>query len=61
MTESICPHCKREIYIAETIDSYADGNVTEYFCRGECSICGRKYRWKEIYLFSNIIDLEEIE
>ena len=60
MNEPTCPNCEYILDHEETIDTYADENVTQYFCRGSCPRCGQRYQWKEIHIFSSIEELEEV-
>jgi hypothetical protein len=54
-----CPNCD---YDLDGIgDRYGfEGDYSWMTMIGTCPICGRTYRWEEIYAFSRIQNLEEV-
>lgn len=59
MYEPTCPKCGDTIEQFDTIDTYYDDDECELFVIGECPKCGQQYRWREVYCFRGIRNLEE--
>ncbi len=55
----ICPYCNVDLDYDEMFDETFDTSVFEAHWSGVCPICNRHFRWKEIYHYSHIENLEE--
>ena len=56
-----CPNCGTYIGEAECIDSELDTNCYSNYMRGRCSNCGRTYNWIDVYVFSHIEHIREVQ
>ena len=58
-----CPHCHTYISEAQFIESEfnEDTNWYEDHMHGRCSNCGRTYNWVEVYVFSHIEHIKEVQ
>ena len=56
-----CPDCGFYPDYDDKIDDEFDGSFYNSFWEGHCPECGKKFRWKEIYIFNGIEDFEEME
>lgn len=59
--EPKCPACDFYLDYDDKIDDELDGSHYVSLWEGRCPECDRKYRWKEIYTFERVEDLEEME
>jgi len=57
----LCPICGKPLssYIYE--DSDGDDFEELNFFSGECEFCCKEFTWTEVYKFSEIRDMEEVE
>ena len=60
MNEPTCPKCGHIIDCWETVDETTDVDAHRILCAGGCSQCGTDYQWWEVYVFSDIENLEEV-
>ena len=57
-----CPNCHTYIGEAECINSEFDENTCyNDYMRGHCSNCGKTYYWIEVYTFSHIEHIREVQ
>ena len=56
-----CQNCGTYIYDAELKDSNWHSKVYYDFMIGQCPKCGKCYSWTEVYKFSNVEDIEEVQ
>lgn len=61
MNEPICSKCGHSIDYFESVDEATNIDVHEILCVGTCPRCEANYQWWEVYKFSHIEALEEIE
>lgn len=60
MNEPTCPKCGYIIDRWETVDESTDVDIHRILCSGGCRQCGTDYQWWEVYVFSDIENLEEV-
>lgn len=56
-----CPNCNTYIGKAECVDSELDINCYSNYMHGRCSNCGRIYSWIDVYVFSHIEHIREVQ
>lgn len=56
-----CKHCGTELEFDDTYDQYCDADIVCLYEVGHCPNCGKEYKWKDYYKFSDYEDLEECE
>ena len=57
-----CPHCDNLLGAVDHYDVYeADVDTTIYYATGRCYVCGKNYRWEEVFKYNHFENLEEIE
>ena len=54
-----CLKCKVELEFDDTVDTWANADYVEMKNIGHCPKCGKLYKWKDIYHFTEFEDLEE--
>lgn len=56
----LCPKCGGIIECDDVFDqsTYDDRHID--YCCGHCATCDTDYQWKEVYEFTEQIDLEEV-
>ena len=56
-----CPNCGSMVFAADTLDGeWYNGNYYNDV-EGTCPICGKSYKWTEVYTFERCEDIEEIK
>ena len=55
-----CPKCGGSIIWDDTYDTDTNNNRHLEYCCGHCATCDTDYQWKEVYEFTEQIDLEEV-
>ena len=60
MNEPTCPKCEYPIDFWATEDECTNYDTHEILCIGSCPHCETRYQWWEIYKFSYIENLEEV-
>lgn len=56
-----CPNCDTYIYDAEIKDTEWIGMSCYGHMCGRCSVCGKAYTWVEVFTFSHIENIEEVQ
>ena len=54
-----CEVCKVELDFDDTYDIWGDEEGMEVKNKGHCPKCGKKYKWKDIYIYTHFDDLRE--
>jgi hypothetical protein len=61
MNEPTCPKCGCIIDYWESVEESTDVDYHKILCTGGCQHCGTDYQWWDVYSFSHVEDLEEVE
>ena len=56
-----CKYCNVELEFDDTVDQYSDADIVIFYEVGHCPKCGKDYKWKDKYKFSDFEDLEECD
>lgn len=54
-----CLECKTELEFDDTVDTWADEEAVVMKNHGHCPQCGKTYKWKDIYRYTEFEELEE--
>jgi hypothetical protein len=54
-----CLECKTELEFDITVDTWADEEIVEMKNIGHCPKCEKKYKWIDIYRYTESQDLKE--
>ena len=55
-----CLSCGNELVFDETYDEYVDSTEVILYEEGHCPECGKQYKWKDVYNFSEEDELREV-
>lgn len=55
-----CPNCNSYLSISSVGSAECDGEYLNYF-EGSCYNCGKSYEWTNVYEFTYITQLHEID
>lgn len=56
-----CPHCDVMLEFDDSLDSEYDGGKYIDTIIGHCPVCEKSFRWKEVYLYDRVEEVEEME
>lgn len=54
-----CLKCETELEFDDTVDTWVDEEIVEMKNIGHCPECGKKYKWRDFYRYTEFQDLEE--
>lgn len=54
-----CIKCGTELKFDETVEIQVDASEAVLKELGHCPKCGKKYKWLDVYVYSDFINLEE--
>lgn len=61
MTNAICPNCGHELFGDESYDTSIELSECREFVAGHCENCGKKYQWQNVFVFSCVEEIEEVD
>ena len=58
--EPLCPECGELLELITSDEFELDMNFFNYvkFCYGFCPKCGKYYKWKEVWNYSGVVEVE---
>ena len=54
-----CPNCGHTLDWTDCYDTEYESKHYYDYCYGECSHCHKKWEWTEVYVFQDVMDVEE--
>ena len=56
-----CPYCDVMLEFDDSLDSEYDGGKYFDTVIGHCPVCEKSFRWREVYLYDRVEEIEEME
>ena len=60
MTDVSCPSCGYDLFEDESYDISIEASECREYVTDHCENCGKKYQWQNVFVFSDVKEIEEV-